>query len=33
MDLEQKKDDRGLLSGEHGIAEALNENGIKTILF
>ncbi len=28
-----KKDDRGLLSGEHGIAEALQEQGIETILF
>ncbi len=28
-----KKDDRGLLSGEYGIAESLNDNGVKTILF
>lgn len=28
-----KKDDRGLLSGEHGIAEALESDGIETVLF
>jgi len=28
-----KKDDRGLLSGTHGIAEALEDEGIETVLF
>lgn len=28
-----KKDDRGLLSGENGIAEALKKNGVETVLF